>query len=270
MTYRIRFNQPFTAGGELEQAARCLASGETNGDGAFSKECQRLMRDKFAARSVLLTTSCTHALEMAAILLDLEPGRRGHRSVVHLRLDRERLRAARRDAGLRRRSARHAEPRRALLERPITPRTKAIVPVHYAGVGCEMDAICDIARPRHDSRHRGQRARARSARTGAAAGHVRRRSATCSFHETKNLYLRRGRRPADQRPDLVERAEIIREKGTDRSRFFRGQVDKYTWVDVGSSYLPSDMLAAFLLAQLEQHERIQANENESGRPTPSS
>ena len=143
------------------------------------------------------------------------------------------------------------------VERAITPRTRAIVPVHYAGVGCEMDAIGDIAARHGVADRRGQRARAVRALPRTAARVVRARWPRLSFHETKNVTCGEGGALLVNDARLVERAEILREKGTQRSRFFRGQVDKYTWCDVGSSYLPSDMLAAFLLAQLESAEAIQ-------------
>jgi dTDP-4-amino-4,6-dideoxygalactose transaminase len=206
---------------------------------------------------VLLTTSCTHALEMAALLLDIQPGDeviipsftfvstvnafvlRGARPVfIDIRSD-------------------TLDLDEAQLERLITPRTRAVVPVHYAGIGCEMDAILEIA-GRHgiqvveDNAH-GLFGRYRGKLLGTFGS-----LATQSFHETKNFTCGEGGALVINDPALVERAEIIREKGTNRSRFFRGLVDKYSWVDIGSSYLPSDILAAFLYAQLEAREQIQA------------
>ena len=205
---------------------------------------------------VLLTTSCTHALEMAALLLDCQSGDeiivpsftfvstanafalRGARIVfADIRPDTLNLDETR-------------------LESLITPRTKAIVPVHYAGVACDMDAICEIAQ-RHGVRVVEDNAHGLFARYKANSPAPSDAWAAQSFHETKNITAVRAALLCVNDPELVERALIIREKGTNRNQFFRGQVDKYTWVDVGSSYLPSDLLAAFLLAQLEGRSEIQ-------------
>lgn len=237
--------------------AQAVAQGHISGDGGFSRKCHTLLEALLGVRKVLLTTSCTHALEMAALLLDIQPGDevilpsftfvstanafvlRGARPVF---------------ADIRPDTLNIDETR---IERLITPRTRAIVPVHYAGVGCEMDAILDIG-ARHnlaiveDNAH-GLFGTYRGRNLGSLGS-----LATLSFHETKNITCGEGGALLINDPKYAERAEIIREKGTNRSRFFRGQVDKYTWVDVGSSYLLSDLLAAFLLAQLEARERIQA------------
>ena len=251
------FNRPALVGNEERYVAQALRSGHTSGDGAFTRRCHAWLAEQLGCASVLLTTSCTHALEMAAILLDLGPGDevivpsftfvstanafvlRGVRPVfVDIRPDTLNLDEAR-------------------VERRITPRTKAILPVHYAGVGCEMDAIMEVA-TRHglavveDNAH-GLFGRYRGRSLGTFGG-----LATQSFHETKNVTCGEGGALVINDPAFIERAEIIREKGTDRSRFFRGQVDKYGWVDIGSSYLPSDILAAFLLGQLEKADAIQA------------
>ena len=257
----IRFNQAFLSGRELEYLAQAVANGHVSGDGPFTRRCREILERITRARAALLTTSCTHALEMAALLLDLAPGDevilpsftfvstanafvlRGARPVfVDVRPDTLNL-------------------DERLVERAITPRTKAIVPVHYAGVGCEMDALEAIAARRglaivEDNAH-------------GLFGHYRERPlgsfgalSTLSFHETKNVTCGEGGALLVNDERLIGRAEIIREKGTERSRFFRGQVDKYTWCDVGSSYVLSDMLAAFLLAQLESAERIQARRRE--------
>jgi len=253
---QIPFNRPCFAGNEQAYMAQAIANGHISGDGPFTRQCSRLLEELLGAQRVLLTTSCTHALEMAALLLDIEPGDevivpsftfvstvnafvlRGARPVFvdirpdTLNMDEVQL------AGL------------------ITPRTRAIVPVHYAGVGCEMDAILALAEKHNvpvveDNAH-------------GLFGHYRGRPlgsfgalATQSFHETKNFHCGEGGALVINDPRYIERAEILREKGTNRSRFFRGEVDKYTWVDVGSSYLPSDLLAAFLLAQLEARDEIQ-------------
>jgi dTDP-4-amino-4,6-dideoxygalactose transaminase len=257
MIYSIPFNRPSLTGNEHRYIDEAIAAGQISGDGPFTKRCNHLLQSEIGVAKVLLTTSCTHALEMAALLLNTEPGDevivpsftfvstinafilRGARPVfVDIRPDTLNL-----------------DERE--LERLITPRTRAVVLVHYAGVGCEMDAIMDVAARRNlvvveDNAH-------------GLFGHYKGRPlgsfgalATLSFHETKNFICGEGGALVINDPHYIERAEIIREKGTDRSRFFRGQVDKYTWVDVGSSYLPSDLLAAFLLAQLEAREQIQA------------
>jgi len=257
VSYAIPFNRPCLAGNEYMYIAEAIARGHASGDGPFTKRCHELLERELGVPEALLTTSCTHALEMAAILLDCGPGDevilpsftfvstanafvlRGAQVVfADIRPDTLNLDETQ-------------------LEALITTRTKAIVPVHYAGVGCEMDVISDIA-ARHrvkiveDNAH-GLFARYRGKYTGTFGA-----LATQSFHETKNVSCGEGGALLVNDPDLVERAQIIREKGTNRNQFFRGMVDKYTWVDLGSSYLPSDMLAAFLLAQLEGREQIQA------------
>ncbi|HEX2994865.1 MAG TPA: dTDP-4-amino-4,6-dideoxygalactose transaminase [Anaerolineales bacterium] len=253
---KVDFNRPVALGNELEYIRQAIENGHISGDGPFTKKCHAFLEQQFGVKKALLTTSCTHALEMAAILLDIQPGDeviipdftfvstvnafvlRGARPVFldirpdTLNLDESRLEAA------------------------LTPRTKAIVPVHYAGVGCEMDVIMDIA-ARHnipvmeDNAH-GLFGKYKGKYLGTFGS-----LASQSFHETKNFTSGEGGALLINDPALVERAEIIREKGTNRSRYFRGQIDKYTWVDIGSSYLPSDILAAFLFAQFEQHEKIQ-------------
>lgn len=255
--YQIYFNQPTIVGKELYYISQVIHQGHAAGDGAFTKKCQNYLEMALGVPKVLLTTSCTDALEMAALLLDIQPGDevivpsftfvstpnafvlRGARPVfADVRADTLNLDETQ-------------------LERLITPNTKAIVPVHYAGVGCEMDVIGALAARYHlpiveDNAHGlfGQYQGRNLGTFGALA--------TQSFHETKNFICGEGGALLINDPTLVERAEIIREKGTNRSRFFRGQVDKYTWVDVGSSFLPSDLLAAFLYAQLEAREEIQA------------
>lgn len=254
---RIPFNRPFFTGKEFEFIQQALASWHLSGDGVFTKKCHELLERELQVPKALLTTSCTHALEMAALLLDMQPGDevivpsftfvstvnafvlRGARPVfIDIRPDTLNL-------------------DESLLERLITPRTKAILPVHYAGVGCEMDAIQEVA-ARHgvalveDNAH-GLFGKYKGKFLGTFGA-----LATQSFHETKNFTCGEGGALIINDPRYIERAEIIREKGTNRSRFFRGQVDKYTWVDVGSSYLPSDILAAFLYAQLEARHDIQA------------
>lgn len=254
---RIPFNRPGLAGPELEWVRDAILGGHTSGDGPFTRRCRALLEELLEGPRVLLTTSCTHALELAAVLLDLAPGDEvvvpsftfvstanafalhGARVVFAdvredtLCLDEERL-----------------------AER-LTPRTRAVVPVHYAGVGCAMDAIGALAAARgidvvEDDAH-GLLGRYQGRPLGSFG-----RFATLSFHETKNFHCGEGGALLLNDPADLSRAEVLREKGTDRSKFFRGEVDKYTWVDVGSSWLPSDMLAAFLLAQLEGREAILA------------
>ena len=254
--YKIPFNRATLMGNEMTYITQAVANGHVSGDGGFTKRCHSLLETALNVPKVLLTTNCTHALEMAAILLDIQPGDevifpaftfvttvnafvlRGAKPVfVDVRPDTLNLDEAQ-------------------LERLITERTKALVPVHYAGVGCEMDAIMDIAQRHHlavveDNAH-GLFARYKGRYLGTFGS-----LATQSFHETKNFTCGEGGALLINDPAYIERAEIIREKGTNRSRFFRGQVDKYTWVDVGSSYLPSDILAGFLCAQLEARDLIQ-------------
>jgi dTDP-4-amino-4,6-dideoxygalactose transaminase len=254
----IPFNRPVLVGSELEYVQQAVASGHISGDGIFTKKCSSLLEQELDVPRVLLTTSCTHALDMFALLLDIQPGDeviipsftfvstvnafvlRGAKPVfIDIRPDTLNLDETR-------------------LEALLTPRTKAIAVVHYAGVGCEMDSILEFAR-RHavpvveDNAH-GLFGKYKGKYLGTFG-----KLAAQSFHETKNFSCGEGGALLINDPALVERAEIIREKGTNRSRFFRGQVDKYTWMDIGSSYLPSDILAAILLAQLEQRRKIQTH-----------
>jgi dTDP-4-amino-4,6-dideoxygalactose transaminase len=237
----IPFNRPHLTGREHEYMAEAVRNGHISGDGSFTKRCHQLLEQSLGVPRALLTTSCTHALEMAAILLDIQPGDEvivpsfTFVSTVNAFV----LRGARPVFADIRPDTLNLDE--TLLPMLITPRTRAIVPVHYGGVGCEMDPILSLAADHgigvvEDNAH-GLFGRYRGKLLGTFAP-----LATQSFHD----------------PAYLERAEIIREKGTDRSRFFRGQVDKYTWVDLGSSYLPSDLLAAFLLAQLEGAQAIQA------------
>ncbi len=252
---KIPFNRPFIVGQELYYIAQSVLSGHIAGDGIFTKKCHALMEERFNAGKVLLTTSCTAALEMAAILYETGPGdevimpsftfvstanafySRGARPVfVDIRPDTLNIDETR-------------------IEEAITGRTKAIVPVHYAGVGCEMDVIMDIARRNNlfvvEDAAQGVNARYKDRYLGTIGD-----LGAYSFHETKNVICGEGGALVINNENFIERAEIIREKGTDRSRFFRGEVDKYTWVDTGSSYLPSDILGAFLYAQLENMDVI--------------
>jgi dTDP-4-amino-4,6-dideoxygalactose transaminase len=252
---RIPFNRPFSVGKEVEYIQQAIDGGHLSGDGPFTKKCHNWLEERIGCNAALLTHSCTAALEMTALLADIQPGdevimpsftfvstanafvlRGGVPVFVDIRSDTLNI-----DENL--------------IESAITGRTKAVVPVHYAGVGCEMDTISDIAND-HDimviadaaqgllSEYKG--------RPLGSIGHM----ATISFHETKNVISGEGGALLLNHEQWVERAEIIREKGTNRSQFFRGQVDKYSWVDLGSSYLPSEINAAFLWAQLEQVDAI--------------
>lgn len=251
----IPFNKPYMTGRELEYIAQAHAAGHLSGDGSFTKRCHAWLEQRTGANKALLTHSCTAALEMAALLLDLAPGDevimpsytfvstanafvlRGAIPVfVDIRPDTLNI-------------------DETLIETAITSRTKAICAVHYAGVGCEMDAIMAIA-VRHDLRVIEDAAQGiLSTYKGRPLGSIGQLGAL-SFHETKNVISGEGGALLINDERLVERAEILREKGTNRSKFFRGQVDKYTWVDIGSSYLPSEILAAFLAAQLEHADEI--------------
>ena len=257
MTYRIPFNKPSLTGNELNYVADAVVRGHSAGDGLYTRRCHEFLEKALGVPRVFLTTSCTDALEMAAFLLNVGPGDevivpsftfvstanafaiRGARPVF---------------ADIRPDTLNLDENQLASL---ITGRTRAIVPVHYAGVGCEMRSILELAAAHgvavvEDNAH------------GLFAKHEGRFLgtfgclATQSFHETKNVTCGEGGALVVNDPALVDRAEIVREKGTNRSRYFRGEVDKYAWVDLGSSFLPSDILAGFLLAQLEAAEEIQA------------
>jgi dTDP-4-amino-4,6-dideoxygalactose transaminase len=253
---RVPFNRPTLAGREMEYIQDAVARSHLSGDGWYTRRCSELLREITGAPHVLLTSSCTHALELAALLLDVGPGDevilpaftfvstanafvlRGAQPVFAdirpdtLNLDEQDV------------------------KKKVTPRTRVIVPVHYAGVGAEMEALQEIARQAgailvEDAAH---------ALFGSYHGQplgTFGALSSLSFHETKNVTCGEGGALVINDPALFERAEILREKGTNRSRFFRGEVDKYTWVDIGSSYLPSDLLAAFLLAQLEAREESQ-------------
>lgn len=254
---RVDFNKPALMGSELAYMQQAIANRHISGDGSFTKRAQQVLEQAVGSSKALLTTNCTHALEMAALLLDIEPGDevivpsftfvstvnafvlRGAKPVfIDIRPDTLNM------------------DERAL-EALITTRTKAILPVHYAGVGCELDDILSIAGSRgipvvEDNAH-GLFGKYRGKPLGSFGV-----MATQSFHETKNITCGEGGALMVNDERYVERAEILREKGTNRSRFFRGMVDKYTWVDVGSSYVLSDLLAGFLFAQLEMAEQIQS------------
>jgi dTDP-4-amino-4,6-dideoxygalactose transaminase len=251
----VPFNRIYTTGKELSYLTEAISSGHLCGDGQFTKRCQTWMQESLGSRKVLLTHSCTAALEMAALLAGIGPGdevimpsytfvstanavvlRGGVPVFVDIRSDTLNLDESK-------------------IEAAITSKTKAICPVHYAGVGCEMDAILDIANAYGlkiiEDAAQGFDARYNGKPLGSFGN-----LAAFSFHATKNVISGEGGALVVNDPSLVERAEILWEKGTNRSQFFRGEVDKYTWVDVGSSFLPSEMIAAFLWAQLQQSDDI--------------
>ena len=253
----IPFNKPFFTGQEFAYMRQALESGHVSGDGRFTRDAEVQLTSIIGGARHLLTPSCTAALEMAALLLDIAPGDEvicpafTFVSSVNAFV----LRGARPVFADIRPDTLNVDETQ--IESLITSRTKAIIVVHYAGVGCEMDAIMSLADRRgipviEDNAH-GLLGKYRGRALGSFG-----RFATESFHETKNITCGEGGALTINRVADVERAEIIREKGTDRSRFFRGQVDKYTWTDLGSSFLLSDLLAACLLAQLEKREVIQA------------
>ncbi|MBX3437094.1 MAG: dTDP-4-amino-4,6-dideoxygalactose transaminase [Planctomycetaceae bacterium] len=257
----IPFNKPFIAGKELYYVAQAVTYGNISGDGHFTKACARLLEERFGIHKVLMTPSCTAALEMAAMLCDFQPGdevilpsytfvstasafvREGARPVfVDVRPDTLNIDEFK-------------------IEEAITERTRAIVPVHYAGVGCAMDEIMRIAERYQltviEDAAQGVNARFQGRHLGSI-GHL----GCYSFHETKNYICGEGGALCINDERFVERAEILRDKGTNRQRFFRGQVDKYTWVDVGSSYVPSELCSAFLYGQLELLDRIASRRKE--------
>jgi dTDP-4-amino-4,6-dideoxygalactose transaminase len=259
---KIPFNRPTLAGKEIDHILEALAHGQLAGDGAFTERCQRWLSDFTGARAVLLTHSCTAALEMATILAGVERGdevimpsftfvstanavalRGGVPVFVDIRPDTLNI-------------------NEDLVVAAISERTKAIIPIHYAGLPAEMDRINQIATS-HDliviedaAQALGSKYKGRN--VGALC-----QLAAFSFHETKNVISGEGGALAINDPKLIERAEIIREKGTNRKKFFRGQVDKYTWVDIGSSFLPGELIAAFLYGQLEQQDAIQRDRAEN-------
>lgn len=251
----VPFNKPYLTGKELHYIGDAHARGQLAGDGHFTKLCSTWLEQRTGCHKALLTHSCTAALEMAAILADIQPGdevimpsytfvstanafvlRGGVPVFVDIRPDTLNI-------------------DEALIEGAITAKTKAIVPVHYAGVACEMDAIMDIANRYKllviEDAAQGVLASYKG-RVLGSIGHL----GCYSFHETKNIISGEGGALLINNPSLIERAEIVREKGTNRSKFFRGQVDKYTWVDIGSSYLPGEIIAAFLWAQMQEADVI--------------
>lgn len=253
----IPFNRPSLVGQELEYMTRAINFGHISGDGFFSKKCHSFLQSELKVPRALLTTSGTHALELAALLLGIQPGDEvvvpsfTFVSTINAFI----LRGAQPVFCDVREDTLNLDEK--LLDSCVTERTRAIVPVHYAGVACEMDAIMALSQARgipvvEDNAH-GLFGKYRDKYLGTFGA-----LAAQSFHETKNFSCGEGGALLVNDPRFIERAEILREKGTDRSRFFRGQVDKYSWVDLGSSLLPSDLLAAFLFAQLSKRKAIQA------------
>ncbi len=251
----ISFNQPPYVGNELEYIRQAIASGRICGDGPFNKKCSQWLEEKTHTAKAFLTTSCTHATEMTALLSHIGPGDevimpaytfvstadafvlRGATVVfVDIRPDTMNI-------------------DETLIEDAVTERTKMIVPVHYAGVACEMDTIMEVARRHHllvvEDAAQGMMATYKGRALGSIGDF-----GCYSFHETKNYSMGEGGALLINHPEDIEAAEIVREKGTNRTKFFRGEVDKYTWVDAGSSYLPSELNAAYLYAQLEQADEI--------------
>ena len=254
---RISFNRPSLVGNELAYVRDAIERGHISGDGSYTRRCEEILSQLMNGARVLLTTSCTHALDMAALLLDVGPGDEviipsfTFVSAANAFV----LRGARPVFIDSRPDTLNMDER--LLAGMITERTRAIVAMHYGGIACEMDTIMAVARNAgvavvEDNAH-GLFGEYRGRPLGAFGD-----MSTLSFHETKNISCGEGGALVLNDPSLAARAEILREKGTDRSRFFRGEVDKYTWVDAGSSYVPSDMLAAFLLGQLEKRNEVQA------------
>jgi dTDP-4-amino-4,6-dideoxygalactose transaminase len=257
----IPFNKPYLTGKEAHYMYDAVYTGKLSGNGKYTQLCQKFMKDKYGFGKCLLTTSCTDALEMAAILINIEPGDEvilpsytfvSTANAFILRGAKLVFADSRKD---------HPGIDEDSIESLITPKTKAIVPVHYAGVACDMDKIMEVAQKHNlfvvedaaqaiDSFYTGKDGKKRAL---GSIGHL----AAFSFHETKNIIAGEGGMLAVNDPQFMTRAEIIWEKGTNRSAFFRGEVDKYGWVDVGSSFLPSEVIAAFLYAQFENLEDIQ-------------
>ncbi len=257
----IPFNKPFLTGKETTYINEAVASGKISGDGIFTKKCHQFFEEKFGLKKCLLTTSCTDALEMAAILIDIKDGDEvimpsytfvSTANAFVLRGAKIVFCDSHSD---------HPGMDESKIEDLITPKTKAIVPVHYAGVACNMDVIETLATKYNlfiiedaaqaiDSYYKGSLG---ALKPLGSIGHL----AAFSFHETKNIMAGEGGMLVINDERFIKRAEIIREKGTNRSAFFRGEVDKYNWVDIGSSFLPSDIIAAFLYAQLENINLIQ-------------
>jgi dTDP-4-amino-4,6-dideoxygalactose transaminase len=258
---RIPFNKPFITGKEIEYIAQAISSGSVAADGYFTKKCAELLTDRFSINKVLMTPSCTSALEIAAMLCDLKPGdevlmpsftfvstanavMRCDATPVFVDVQSDTL---------------NIDP--DLIDEKITAKTKAIFVVHYAGVSCDMDRIAAISKKRNLIVVEDAAQGVNATYKGRALGSIGDLGAY-SFHDTKNYVSGEGGALCVNSPEFVERAEIIRDKGTNRSQFFRGEVDKYTWVDIGSSFVPAEITCAFLLAQLEAMDEITSRRRE--------
>jgi dTDP-4-amino-4,6-dideoxygalactose transaminase len=261
MSFKIPFNKPFLTGKEAHYLYQAVLSGKISGDGVFTKKCHQFFESRYGFKKALLTTSCTDALELAALLLRIEPGDEviipsytfvSTANAFGLRGAKIRFVDSRKD---------HPGMDEDKIEEVVNDKTKAIVPVHYAGVACDMDkinalaskynlAVVEDAAQAVDAFYFGKNGKQALGGCGDLGAF--------SFHETKNIMAGEGGMLAINNEKYIARAEILREKGTNRSAFFRGEVDKYNWVDIGSSFLPSDIIAAFLFAQLENLEMIQA------------
>lgn len=259
---KIPFNKPFLAGKETDYIRDAVYSGKISGDGVYTKRCHALLQERYGFKKILLTTSCTDALEMCAILSNIKPGDEviapsyTFVSTVNAFV----LRGAKivfADS-----HSYHPNINEDEVEKLVTKKTKVIVPVHYAGVACDMDVILELAKRKKLTVAEDAAQSIDSFYKGRPLGSLS-DFAAFSFHETKNIISGEGGMIAVNNPKYIKRAEIIREKGTNRSAFFRGEVNKYGWVDIGSSFLPSEIIAAFLFAQLEQIDLIQSKRKTS-------
>lgn len=254
---KIPFNKPYLTGKEMHYVYQAIYSGKISGNGMYTQKCHKFFEEKFGFRKVLLTTSCTDALEMCAILADINPG--DEVIIPSYTFVSTALAFVRQGATIVFADSNPENPNLDVksLEDLITPMTKAIVPVHYAGIACDMDPIMEISEKYNllviedaaqaiDSYYKG--------RPLGSIGHM----GAFSFHETKNINSGEGGMLVVNDNRFIRRSEIIWEKGTNRSEFFRGEVNKYGWIDIGSSFLPSEIIAAYLFAQLENMEQIQA------------
>ncbi len=258
---KIPFNKPFLTGKEMHYMYQAIYSGKISGNGMYTQKCHKYFEDKYGFKKVLLTTSCTDALEMCAMLADIKPG--DEVIIPSFTFVSTAVAFVRQGAKIIFADSNSQNPNidASLLESLITPRTRAIVPVHYAGISCDMDIIMDIAK-KHNLLVIEDAAQAiDSYYKGKALGSIG-NLAAFSFHETKNLNAGEGGMLTINDERFIKRAEIIWEKGTNRSEFFRGEVDKYGWVDTGSSFLPSEIIAAYLYAQLENIDMIQTKRKE--------
>lgn len=259
--HKIGFNKPYLTGKETQYIMDAAASRKLSGDGEFTKKCHHFFETHFGFKKALLTSSCTDALEMSAILLNIQPG--DEVIMPSFTFVSTANAFILRGAKIVFADSRPDEPNLDIagIAALISPRTKAIVPVHYAGVACDMDPLMELASSHNIAVVEDAAQAIDSFYKGKPLGSIG-AMATFSFHETKNIMSGEGGMLAINREELVKRAEIIREKGTNRSSFFRGEVDKYGWVDMGSSFLPSDIIAAFLWAQLENLNLIQTRRKE--------